>query len=408
MDNGTTMKSSTIRDRLVRVVGDDADFDDTDGNRVTAAPTTESACAAILKTAHSEGWKVRFSGSGAGPSPDIPADLVLTTRRMHTITETKPADLFATAEAGVTTEELKRRFTQCGMWLAMDPPGENRTIGSIAATGASGSLQTGYGPVRDQILGLTVITPEGRVIVCGGRVVKNVAGYDMPKLMVGGFGAFGLITKVHLRLRVAPETDVTWMASATFDDVLNAKRLIENSAVTTAALELRCAQADEWTIAVRLVGSADAVERHGKTLAQTISISWSQLHDDKANVHWAEGRRACVLDPVTIRLGASFATVAWTANELKKTLVAGFTTIYGTRNVIRWSGTANADAIRRLRSSAADQSVPLTIENAPWKLLSSEGHFGELRSGVAQLVSSLRSAFDPTGTLVIPLTAHSA
>ncbi len=401
------MRCSAIRDRLARIVGDDADFDDTDGNRVTAAPTTESACAAILKTAYGEGWKVRFSGGNVEPSSDIPADLVLTTRRMQTITETKPADLFATAEAGVTTAELERQFTQCGMWLAMDPPGENRTIGSVAATGASGSLQTGYGPVRDQILGLTVITPEGRVIVCGGRVVKNVAGYDMPKLMIGGFGAFGLITKVHLRLRVAPETDVTWMARATFDDVLNAKRLIENSAVTTAALELRCVQTDEWTVAVRLVGSADVVERQGKTLTQIINISWSQLDDDKANVHWAEGRRACVLDPVTVRLGASSTTVPWTANELKKTLGVGFTTIYGVRNIVRWSGTANADAIGRLRSSAANQSVPLTIENAPWKLLSSEGHFGELRSGVAQLVSGLRSAFDPAGTIVVPLTAHS-
>jgi len=399
------MTALKIRDRLARIVGDGAEFDDADGSRLTIAPTTESACATILKTASNQGWKVRLAGNGQRLPPEVPADLVLTTRRLHTISDVKPADLFATAEAGVKTDELHRRFAESGMWLAVDPPGENRTIGSVAATGASGSLQTGFGPVRDQILGLTVITPAGRTIVGGGRVVKNVAGYDIPKLVIGSFGAFGLITKVHLRLRVAPDSDATWTARGTFEDVLSAKQQVENSTVTTAALELRCVKSDEWTIAVRLVGTADGIQRAGRTLSEVPGVSWTRLDRAAAEEHWSNGRTTCAREPVTLRLGSNPATIQWTVTELQKELGVVLTMVYGTRNTVRWSGQANAEPIRRLRSAAANHSVPLTIEAGPWLLLASEGHFGELRSGVAQLVSGLRSAFDPEGTLVVPLAS---
>ena len=137
-----------------------------------------------------------------------------------------------------------------------------------------------------------------------------------------------------------------------------------------------------------------------------IDVSWSKLDDEKTKLHWAEGRSAGAHESVTLRLGANATTLKWTVNELKDTLDVGFITVHGTRNIVRWSGTAEAETVRRLRLAAATHSVPLTIEQAPWPLLRSEGHFGEMRSGTAQIVASLRSAFDPAGTLVVPLTTQ--
>ena len=126
-----------------------------------------------------------------------------------------PADLVATVDAGVAIGTLRRRLADDGMWLAIDPPGRpERSIGSIIAAGTAGPLRQGFGPVRDHVLGLSVVTGDGRVVRAGGRVVKNVAGYDLGKLQIGGFGGFGVITELNLRLRALPRADQTFIARA--------------------------------------------------------------------------------------------------------------------------------------------------------------------------------------------------
>src|SRR6476646_4907058 len=104
------------------------------------------------------------------------------------------------------------------MWRAVDPPGRpDRTLGSIIATGTSGPLRHGFGPVRDHVLGCTVVTGDGRIVKPGSRVVKNVAGYDLTKLHVGSFGGFGIVTEAHLRLRALPRADVTAISRGSRD-----------------------------------------------------------------------------------------------------------------------------------------------------------------------------------------------
>ena len=136
-----------------------------------------------------------------------------------------PADLVATVQAGTPLEALRRRLADEGMWLALDPPGRpERSLGSVIATATAGPLRHGFGPVRDHVLGCTVATGDGRLVKAGGRVVKNVAGYDLTKLQVGGFGGFGIIAEVHLRLRALPRADVTLVARGTRDTLTSAAR----------------------------------------------------------------------------------------------------------------------------------------------------------------------------------------
>src|SRR4029077_6662012 len=119
------------------------------------------------------------------------------------------------------------------------PPGRPaRPLASVIAPAPSGPLRHGFGPVRDQILGCTVVTGDGRIVKPGARVVKNVAGYDLTKLHVGGFGAFGIVTEAHLRLRALPRADVTLVSRGSRDALSAAARDLLEVGITPMALEL--------------------------------------------------------------------------------------------------------------------------------------------------------------------------
>lgn len=132
-------------------------------------------------------------------------DLVLATTRLNGVIEYEPADLTVTVEAGIRLAALQAELAQHRQYLALDPPHADRcTLGGIVATNASGSLRIRYGTARNQVLGLRVVHANGTVVKSGGKVVKNVAGYDLNKLYIGAFGTLGIITEVTLKLSPIP------------------------------------------------------------------------------------------------------------------------------------------------------------------------------------------------------------
>ena len=210
---------------------------ETDSVGITrVAPQTEQECALVLRTAAKEQWRVRIEGAGGWTPTDAPADLAVTTRNLNRVPHVNPTDLVATAEAGVLLEDLRTTLADTGMWLAIDAPGTGRSIGSVIATGTAGPLRTGYGPVRDHILGLTLVTGDGRLVRAGGKVMKNVAGFDVAKLVAGSFGGFGIITSVHLRLRTVPRADISLVAEGPRDKLLRVARDILEAGTTPASL----------------------------------------------------------------------------------------------------------------------------------------------------------------------------
>src|SRR2546430_216257 len=151
----------------------------------------------------------------------------------------EPQDLSAPAEAGIGCDLLRQQLADRGTWLALDPPGlAGRTLGSVVATATAGPLRHGFGAVRDHILGVTFVTGDGRLVQSGGRVVKNVAGYDLTKLEAGGFGAFGVIVLVHLRLRALPPADQTFVLAGTREDLTQVAEDIVAAGLQPAGLEL--------------------------------------------------------------------------------------------------------------------------------------------------------------------------
>ena len=177
-----------------------------------AFPASTDEAARVLTRASEEGWTVDPAGSGTwlGPgSAASPPDVVLSASGMVRVVEYDPADLTVTAEAGMTLPALASLITPQRQWLPLDPPGRSHSLGAVAATGVWDPLGAAWGGPRDLVLGLRAVTGDGRAFSAGGRVVKNVAGFDLVRLLVGSGGALAFITEVTMRLSSLPEVDHT-------------------------------------------------------------------------------------------------------------------------------------------------------------------------------------------------------
>src|SRR3990170_7695424 len=167
--------------------------------QAAVAPASYEQVAAVMRYSYAEGLAVIPWGGGTYiHAGNIPAryDIALGLSRLNAVVEHEPADLTATVQAGMTLSELQRHLGGAGQLLPLDPPGgERATIGGILAANASGPWRHAFGSARDMTIGLRVITAEGRITRAGGRVVKNVAGYDLCKLYIGSLGTLGVIVE---------------------------------------------------------------------------------------------------------------------------------------------------------------------------------------------------------------------
>ena len=388
------------------MLGSDAVVDTDASGMPRVAPRTDDGVALVLQAAAAEGWRVRIEGRGSWVPADAPADLALTTRALARVARLDAADLVATVEAGVAWRDLQRLLADQGVWVAADPPGEGRTVGGVVATGTAGPLRTGFGAVREHVLGATLVTGEGRIVRAGGRVVKNVAGYDLTKLVTGSFGSFGVVTSVNLRLRAVPRADLTLVGLGERDALLDAARAMLEAGITPASLEVLsplAAGRDRWSLAVRLLGSAPAAEADAQAASGASQIPLAPLEAAEAGAFWRAALTGAAANPVTLRMGA-LATAMDDALDLVVHHLDDHWIMAGVgAGGLRWSGDAPADRIRLLRYAAAPREMPLTLERAPWSVREQVGCFGAYREGVGQLVGALRDAFDPAGVLVVPI-----
>jgi len=208
--------------------------------RVSPA-SIEETCE-VMKLATREGWNVVPSGAGMWLEVGNPlgrVDLIVSTARLNRILDHEPLDLVASTEAGVTLDAFNQRLDEGGQWLPLDPPDDGRaTIGGVVATGVSGAQRCGYGQPRSFVIGMRVVLADGRTVKAGGRVVKNVAGYDLCKLFTGSFGTLGIICEMTFKLRPLPAKQVTLIAAGGPAYLLEAARNVYQAGLLPAGLEL--------------------------------------------------------------------------------------------------------------------------------------------------------------------------
>jgi glycolate oxidase FAD binding subunit len=179
-----------------------------------ASPSSTAEVSALLREAAAAGLAVVPRGAGTGlawGAPPSRCDLVVDLRSMDQIVEHEAGDLVARVQAGATIGQLAVALGSAGQQLALDVPAQ-ATVGGVVATGTAGPRRFRYGTPRDLLIGITVVRADGVVAHAGGKVVKNVAGYDLGKLFAGSQGTLGLITEATFRLHPLPAA-VAWVTA---------------------------------------------------------------------------------------------------------------------------------------------------------------------------------------------------
>ena len=239
-----------------------------------ASPGDTGEASALLRAAAEHDLAVvpRGSGSRLGWGiPPVRCDLVVDTLRMDSVTEHAAGDLVARVQAGARMNHVLGVLAAAGQEVALDVPG-TATVGGVVASGLCGPRRLRYGSPRDLLIGITVVRPDGTVAKSGGKVVKNVAGYDLGKLFAGSAGTLGLITEVTFRLHPLPAARAfvtrTFAVGEAAADVAAAVVAAANSPLVSSAVELsRHAPGGPVSVGVLLEGSDSGVAARAARMA---------------------------------------------------------------------------------------------------------------------------------------------
>ncbi|MFC0506331.1 FAD-binding oxidoreductase [Micromonospora costi] len=245
--------------------------------RYVAAPGSTAEAAALLTVAAARNLAVTVSGSGGKQTwgnPPRRLDLLLHTRRLAGVVAHAAGDLVVVVRAGTPLAELQAKLAPAGQQLALDaplPPGGSATVGGVVATNTSGPRRMRYGTVRDLLIGVTMVRPDGTVARAGGTVVKNVAGYDLGKLLTGAYGTLGLVTECAFRLHPVPAARAFLCRRAV--DAAEAGRLaaaVLAAQVVPSALEVDTTPDGGVEVAVLLEGTPRGVRERADTTGRLL------------------------------------------------------------------------------------------------------------------------------------------
>jgi len=236
-------------------------------------PGSADELARALRSAAAAGLRVVPRGGGTKlgwGNPPRRVDVILSTTRLNRVLEHAWGDMTATVEAGCTVEQFQRTLAEHGQRLALDALWPERaTIGGILATNDSGSLRVRLGALRDLIIGITLALPDGTLAKSGGKVVKNVAGYDLPKLATGSLGTLGVITQAIFRLYPVPREVRSVSFTAPSADTLGKLVLaVQGSQLAFTGLQLRAQSDGPPQLDVRFEGIAEGIEVQVRQLLQ--------------------------------------------------------------------------------------------------------------------------------------------
>jgi len=354
-------------------------------------------------------------------------DILLKTSSLQRLLEHEAPDLTCRVEAGITLAQLQAKLATKGQQLALDPPNaEQTTIGGLIATNASGPKRLRYGTARDLVIGLRVIQASGEIASSGGRVVKNVAGYDLNKLYIGSLGTLGVIVEANFKLHPLPEQEHTLLLTfSTIEDAVQTVIAITRSHLTPSALELVYRQSTEtsaafdaqlpkhgYTLAINYEGSSATIKRQveetNRLAGQKSALIRNDLQNTEQEQFWNDvrnhmrGTLTCkvsilvshmvsyihMLEQICSRHGLEAGFVAHVGNGILYIELSPFHEI---PQVVA--------AIEALRINAQQARGSLVVERCPPHLKQHINIWGEPQANF-QLMRRLKEQFDPKGVFV--------
>ena len=374
-------------------------------------PGTEQELANVLKLANHAGLAVITRGGGtklAWGNPPQRADIVLTTARLNAILEHAWSDLTVTVEAGCTIKQLCETLAEHGQRLALDALWPGRaTVGGILSANDSGALRLRFGSLRDLVIGVTLALPDGTLAKSGGKVVKNVAGYDLPKLVTGALGTLGVVTRATFRLHPLPKESRT--ISCLARDPQEAQHLIlaiQNSKLAHSALQVRFVESMLPQIDVLFeatqAGLTAQVEQLKAILAPSATVDsgppvWNARQElfSAAKDH-ESGAALAKISVLPAQIAEAFEKLrSVAANQIRCNAViqaTGIGSVY-----LEAPPAALADALKTLRSKIEAMGGSLMIAYRPAAMLSIDA-WGDPGDALP-LMRSVKQQFDPKSTL---------
>jgi glycolate dehydrogenase FAD-binding subunit len=365
------------------------------------APETTGEAAEMLREAAADPAGVRICGGGTklGWGRLCEGSTRISTRRLDRVVEHNQGDFTLLVQAGARLDDLQRRLAEGGQRISLDPytgPDGGATIGGVVATADAGPLRHRYGTGRDIVLGITVALADGTVAKSGGKVIKNVAGYDLAKLYSGSFGTLGMILQVALRLHPLPERDVTLTAGT--DDparLIAAVAGLSRAPLEPEAVDVRWAAGD-GTVLVRLAGPAaeQLAARAGAILAET---GLEAERPENPEERWSEQRRGQRADDGAIvrvsatasRLGEVLEVVAERGLSLVGRGVVGVSWI----TIPDGTDARLVDEIAALRGRLTP--AVCAVLDAPESIRRELDVWGFDSPGEQRLMAAVRERFDP-------------
>ncbi|AFZ32732.1 FAD linked oxidase domain protein [Gloeocapsa sp. PCC 7428] len=376
-------------------------------------PQTQAELADVVSCAYQNQWKILPCGSTTKLNWGRIAQgvqVVISTERIHQLIEHAVGDLTVTAEAGIRFADLQTTLATAGQFLALDPTTpEFATLGGIVATADTGSLRQRYGGVRDQLLGISFIRADGKIAKAGGRVVKNVAGYDLMKLFTGSYGTLGIITSVTFRVYPIPEASGTVVLTGNADKIAQAVTSLRASALTPVASDLLSQQlvinldlGQGLGLVVRFQSLSASVKQQAASLlelGQQLNLQGAVYTDDEAEL-WQklqqQMRSPTKPTEITCKIGVLPTNAVATLTHFDPQM--GLIHTSSGLGLLRFDADVDKQNILQMRDFCQSQGGFLSILAAPPALKEKIDVWG-YQGNALEMMQQIKHQFDPNNIL---------
>jgi glycolate oxidase FAD binding subunit len=379
---------------------------------VVARPASVEEISRLLAWANREGLAVVIRGSGTKMdrgAPPLACHVLLDASGVAGVVEHAAGDLTVTVRAGTLISDLQATLRTSGQWLALDPPLPG-SVGGLIATGDSGPRRLRYGGVRDLILGVKFVRADGVVARGGGKVVKNVAGYDLPKLLTGSLGTLGVIVEATFRLYPLPALAVTALAPATARQAgTMAAAVLQSPVVPTALDYIRSAHGQGGQIAVRFEGSERAARAQAESAVRTLGAGAHVVGGEDERALWTDLRAIMHTEAADVlaHLVCTQSDLSTLIESAESAAVAAGIPMSIRAHVghghalLRWHAPDTSTAVRlagALRRGAEARGGNLVLWRTPMNVRAELDVWGDVGEGLP-LMRRVKAQFDPNNVL---------
>jgi glycolate oxidase FAD binding subunit len=388
--------------------------------RVVAFPHSIEELSEMMRVGRDRDWRVIPAGAGTwlemGNRP-VRLDLIVSTEKMDRVLEYEPADLTTTVEAGCTLAAFNQMAAKDRQFIPLDPFGSSAmTIGGVIATASSGPLRCAYGTPRDWLVGIRVVHTDGTITQAGGKVVKNVAGYDLCKLYTGSYGSLAVIASMSFKLRALPplEKTILFFADSTVPLCAFAAR-ITDSDVMPSALELIAPDEElpqaQYALALRFLNEEETIAsqiEEAKRLGE--GLKSLELSETEATAFW-HGYHEAEASPdwnFSLRMTGLPSNLSMMIQDAQRILPKANLRAHAANGIVRIrAGEGWLDDVKRrlqprkiveLRNLTQARGGQLLLLRAPAEITEQLDVWGEASPNAA-LMRAIKAKFDPAGLL---------